>query len=67
MDLYHSWLYQKIINTQWFMWTIVYVTLGINILAPAIVWFFNNYRRLFKKPADPSNKQSQPSGANGDE
>jgi hypothetical protein len=39
LDFYHSWLYRHLINTEWFMWVIVYVVLGINILLPLIVWY----------------------------
>ncbi|MNF95266.1 hypothetical protein D3C84_780080 [compost metagenome] len=61
MDLYHSWLYQKVINTEWFMWIIVYVSLGINILAPIIVWVFLNFKHWIKKPEDRSNSNKQQS------
>ncbi|SFJ30495.1 hypothetical protein SAMN02799624_03973 [Paenibacillus sp. UNC496MF] len=49
MDFYHSWLYRAIINTHWFMWIVIYVTLGTNVLAPVIVWYFINGRQLLRR------------------
>lgn len=39
MDLYHSWIYERLLNTEWFMWTLVAFVLGVNILSPLIVWY----------------------------
>lgn len=39
IDGYHFWLYQHVLNTEWFMWVIVYSVLGTNVAAPVIVWY----------------------------
>ncbi|MNR21431.1 hypothetical protein D3C85_1383340 [compost metagenome] len=39
MDFYHSVIYQSVLNTEWFMWIVVYSVMGINIFAPVIVWY----------------------------
>lgn len=39
MDFYHSVIYQFVFNTEWFMWIVVYGVMGINFLAPVIVWY----------------------------
>ncbi|WP_162354586.1 hypothetical protein [Paenibacillus lycopersici] len=49
MDIYHSWIYQHVFNTEWFMWIVVYVVLGLNILSPLLVWFFITGRKLLKR------------------
>jgi hypothetical protein len=43
--MYHSWVYIHIINTPWFMWTIVSITFGFNFLLPLIVWYVFSSRR----------------------
>ncbi|EFM10607.1 conserved hypothetical protein [Paenibacillus curdlanolyticus YK9] len=48
MDLYHSWIYMKVINTSWFMWSLVSVVLGLNLLTPLIIWYIINRKRLTK-------------------
>jgi hypothetical protein len=48
MDFYHSWMYTQVLNTEWFMWTIVCLLLGINVLSPMIVWFAMRGRHLLK-------------------
>ena len=42
MNLYHTWIYEYILNAKWFMWTIVYIVFGLNIVAPAIIWGLMN-------------------------
>lgn len=46
---YHSWIYEKVLNTEWFMWILVYVMLGINVLAPLIAWYFTNGKKVIAK------------------
>ncbi|CAM3784943.1 hypothetical protein COLU111180_08210 [Cohnella lubricantis] len=48
MIFYHSWLYRSILNTEWFMWTMVYLVLGGNLLAPIVAWFYAVMRRRRK-------------------
>lgn len=45
MDFYHSWLYRYVLDTEWFMWTIVWFAVGVNLLAPVITWLFLVGRR----------------------
>jgi len=49
MDFYHSWIYTHVLNTAWFMWTVVFSVLGINLLAPVIVWYFLIGRKLLEQ------------------
>ncbi|MDQ8734942.1 hypothetical protein [Paenibacillus sp. LHD-38] len=49
MDFYHSWIYQHVINTEWFMWSVVYLVLGINVLSPVLVWYAMNGKHIIKK------------------
>ncbi|AZN38355.1 hypothetical protein [Paenibacillus albus] len=49
MDFYHSWIYQNVFNTEWFMWIVVCLILGINIIAPLIVWYFITGKKLLKR------------------
>ncbi|WP_336787244.1 hypothetical protein [Paenibacillus sp. MMO-177] len=39
MDFYHSWIYQKMLNTEWFLWLIFGSLLALNFLSPIIVWY----------------------------
>ncbi|THF77548.1 hypothetical protein [Cohnella fermenti] len=48
MDLYHSWLYRHVINTEGFMWTVVCLLLGFNILLPVFIWYFTRGRKIIK-------------------
>ncbi|QOR68292.1 hypothetical protein IM538_09410 [Cytobacillus suaedae] len=38
MNLYHTWVYEYILNASWFVWSIVIVVLGFNILSPIFIW-----------------------------
>ncbi|MFZ3591735.1 hypothetical protein ACOI1C_21580 [Bacillus sp. DJP31] len=38
MNLYHTWIYEYILNASWFVWTVVIVVLGFNILSPIFIW-----------------------------
>ncbi|MFC5530947.1 hypothetical protein [Cohnella yongneupensis] len=58
MDLCHSWIYEQVLNTEGFMWTIVYSVLGVNVFSPLIVWYFIEGKPLFAK-ARKSFKQQQ--------
>ncbi|WP_027085758.1 hypothetical protein [Cohnella panacarvi] len=57
MDLYHSWVYERLLNTEWFMWTLVFSVLGINILSPLIVWYVVGGRRAISKVIRMSKRQ----------
>lgn len=46
---YHSWIYEKVLNTEWFMWIIVYATLGISVFSPLIAWYFTNGKKVIAK------------------
>ncbi|REE81023.1 hypothetical protein A8990_12069 [Paenibacillus taihuensis] len=64
MDFYHSWIYQKVINTEWFMWIIVCVVLGINIISPLIVWYFITGKKMVKKYIAHKKQNQQPETGN---
>lgn len=38
MDFYKSWIYTHFLNEEWFIWGVVAVILGGNLLFPALVW-----------------------------
>lgn len=64
MDFYHSWIYINILNAKWFIWTIVVIVLGFNILAPILVWIVINGKKMpfmknkkKNKNGDKQNKQ----------
>jgi len=38
VNFYHTWIYQHILNAPWFVWTIVVIILGLNLLFPVLVW-----------------------------
>ncbi|WP_102347534.1 hypothetical protein [Bacillus sp. Marseille-P3661] len=46
MDLYHSWIYIHILNTKWFIWSIVVMVFGFNFLGPILVWYIMNSKKL---------------------
>lgn len=46
MDLYHSWIYENILNTKWFVWTIVIGVFTFNFLGPILVWFVMNSKSI---------------------
>ncbi|MED4039170.1 hypothetical protein [Niallia taxi] len=48
MNFYHTWIYEYILNAKWFIWIIVYVVLGLNIIAPVIIWGLMNGTALIK-------------------
>ncbi|MBP1962647.1 hypothetical protein [Paenibacillus aceris] len=49
MDFYHSPIYLSILNTEWFMWIVVGSVLGINFLAPVIVWYHLKGKQFIQK------------------
>jgi hypothetical protein len=38
MDFYHNWIYQYIVNTQWFLWAVVGFFLAMNFIGPILIW-----------------------------
>ena len=46
MDLYHSWFYEYILNTPYFLWTVVVFVFGFNFLGPVLVWFVMNSKSI---------------------
>lgn len=46
MDLYHSWIYQYVLNTKFFVWTIIISVFVFNLLGPILVWFVMNSRSI---------------------
>ncbi|MEQ2528304.1 hypothetical protein EKG37_03995 [Robertmurraya yapensis] len=46
MDLYHSWLYQHVLNTGWFIWTIVVAVFLLNIIAPILIWYLMSEKKI---------------------
>ncbi|MFD0672164.1 hypothetical protein [Cohnella sp. GCM10027633] len=51
MDVYHAWIYVHMLNTEWFMWTLVLSALGTNVAAPFLLWYYLNKRnKKNKKP-----------------
>lgn len=65
MDFYHFWLYTHLLNTKWFLWTVIWMIFGFNIIGPIIVWYVMNgiqlpftkgkkKRETNRTPSDPS-------------
>jgi len=48
MDFYHSWIYRYVLDTEWLMWTVVWIVIAVNLLAPVIAWFFLVFNRSRK-------------------
>ncbi|HLO11677.1 MAG TPA: hypothetical protein VK190_05410 [Pseudoneobacillus sp.] len=46
MDYYHSWIYEHIFNTRWFIWTIVVSVFSLNFLGPILIWLVMNSKSL---------------------
>jgi hypothetical protein len=46
LNFYHTWIYEYFLNTGWFIWTIVVLVMGGNILAPIILWFLMSRREI---------------------
>lgn len=46
MDIYHSWLYQQVLNTKWFVWIVVIGIFAFNFLGPILVWFVMNSKSI---------------------
>jgi hypothetical protein len=46
MNFYHSWIYETILNTRWFMWTIVVTVLALNIISPILIWSVTSSKKL---------------------
>lgn len=46
VDFYHTWIYEYILNTNWFIWIIIIFVLGGNIVSPIILWFLLSGKRL---------------------
>lgn len=38
MWLFNTWIYQNILNTEWFLWGIIVFVFGFNIFAPIIIF-----------------------------
>jgi hypothetical protein len=38
MDFYHTWLYEYVINTAWFLWIVVGVVFSANFIGPIFIW-----------------------------
>lgn len=49
MDLHDSWFYIHILNSTWFLWTLVVLVLGGNVLAPILIWLIMSSTPLIKK------------------
>ncbi|MCE4049492.1 MULTISPECIES: hypothetical protein [Bacillaceae] len=48
MNLYHTWIYEYVLNAKWFIWVIVYTVLALNVMAPVIIWGLMNGTALKK-------------------
>ncbi|PWV98562.1 hypothetical protein DFQ01_11772 [Paenibacillus cellulosilyticus] len=60
MDLYHSWFYQKLLNTKGFMWFVVYLVFALNALAPVTVWLTMNWKVIKERYQMKKNKSDKP-------
>jgi hypothetical protein len=46
MNWYHSWIYEHILNTKWFMWSFVITVFALNFLGPILIWFVMNSKKI---------------------
>ncbi len=46
MDFYHTWIYEKVINSKYLILAIVYVVMAFNLLAPVILWLTFSGRKI---------------------
>lgn len=49
VDLYHQWWYVHVLNTRGFVWTVSVFVLGVNILAPVLLWAVFRGKPLWNK------------------
>ncbi|WML53598.1 hypothetical protein RCG17_02650 [Neobacillus sp. PS3-12] len=59
MDFYHNWLYEYILNTNWFIWIIIILVMGGNIVSPILLWFLMSGKKI---PFFNKNKQQDTAG-----
>lgn len=58
MDLYHSWIYERLLNTEWFMWILVSAVFVLNVLGPLIAWYFLGGKQAIAKALKSSNRKT---------
>lgn len=46
MNLYHLWIYEHILNTRWFVSSIVYFLFVINMLGPILIWLIMSGKKI---------------------
>ncbi|MFC4324072.1 hypothetical protein [Litchfieldia salsa] len=50
VNIYHTWIYEHILNTRWMVWGIVATVFLANLLGPIHIWFVMNSKSMpFKK------------------
>lgn len=49
MNAYHTWIYEHVLNTRWFLFSIVWTVFILNVTAPVWVWFLFSGRLERKK------------------
>lgn len=49
MDFYNSWIYRHFLNKEWFIWGVVIVILGGNLLFPVLVRMLLGGKPIFRK------------------
>lgn len=60
VDFYHNWLYQYVLNTNWFIWVIIIFVMGGNIISPIILWSLMGGKKI---PFSKRGKQQDTTGA----
>jgi len=48
MDIYETWLYEYVINTRWFLWTVFATLFGLNVFSWVLLWFLLSGKSLRK-------------------
>lgn len=49
MDWYHTWIYTHVINSNWFLWSVVIIIFAFNFIAPILMWLIMSSNISFKK------------------
>ncbi|MFA9559619.1 hypothetical protein ACERII_20110 [Evansella sp. AB-rgal1] len=50
MTIYDLWIYKYILNTEWFVWTILIFIFAFNIITPILFWFSITEKKIKFQP-----------------
>jgi len=47
MNIYETWVYEYVLNTPWFLWSVFWLIFGVNSVSWIILWFFLSGRSIW--------------------